>query len=73
MNYKIIKNDKGEIGYFLISDNAFIDDNTIKAEIISKGYCFFNTVGQINCFVDSSMEYERKDDSRLIEMVDETN
>lgn len=73
MEYKIIRNSKGKIGYFLLSDNAYIEDNIIEAEVISKGYCEINTVGEINCYVDSSRAVERKDDSRMIVMVDVDN
>lgn len=74
MDYKIIRNGKGKLGYFLISDNAYISDASITyAEVISKGYCEINTVGEINCYVDSSLEIERKDDSKMIAMVDEVN
>ena len=70
MEYKIIRNSKGKLGYFLLSDNAYIDDSIIEAEVISKGFCEINTVGEINCYVDSSRAVERKDDSNIIELVD---
>ncbi len=73
MYYKIIKNKKGKLGYFLLSDNAYIDDGIIEAEVISKGYCEITTVGEITCYVDSSRVVERKDDSRIMVMVDEAN
>ena len=43
----------------------------IEAEVISKGYCEISTVGEIVCYVDSSRKIERKDDSNIIELVDE--
>lgn len=71
MEYKIIRNGKGKLGYFLISDNAYISDDTIiYAEVISKGYCEISTVGEINCYVDSTLEIERKDDSKIIAKID---
>ena len=71
MEYKIIRNSKGNLGYFLLSDNAYIDDDIIEAEVISKGYCEINTVGEINCYVDSTRAVERKDDGNIIELVDD--
>ena len=70
MKYIIFKDDE-EIGYFLISDNAGIADSVIDDEIISRGYCEIDTVGEINCYIDSSREFERKDDSKMIMKVDE--
>ena len=70
MEYKIIKNKKGKLAYFLLSDNAYIDDSIIEAEVISKGFCEINSVGEIKCYVDSSRKIERKDDGNIIELVD---
>lgn len=70
MDYIIVKSKKsGEVAFFIFSKNAYIDDSIINAKIISKGYCEINTVGEINCYVDSSLEFKREDDSRLIESI----
>ena len=74
MKYITYRNNEGRYGYILLSDNT--DPLSIEIdttfEIISSGYCYYSTVGELSCFTDSSLSEERKDDVELIAMVEDT-
>ena len=72
MKYIIYKNSNEGYGYIFLSGNtdSLSIEVDITFEIISSGYCYYNTVGEISCFTDSSLSEERKDDTELIEVIE---